>query len=66
MSKKVTVVGAGGTGICTAADLTLSGHHVTLCDVAGRSDDRIEMVRARGGVNPVSYTHLWQRFCFYK
>lgn len=51
MSKKVTVVGAGGTGICTAADLTLSGHHVTLCDIAGRSDDRIEMVRARGGVN---------------
>lgn len=51
MTKKITVVGAGATGCCTAADLTLSGHHVTLCDIAGRSDDRIEMVRARGGVN---------------
>ena len=51
MSKKITVIGAGGTGCCCAADLTLSGHQVTLCDLPGRSDDNLAMVRARGGVN---------------
>ena len=47
--KNITVVGAGGTGCCTAAELTLMGHRVTLCEVEGVCEENIAAIKARGG-----------------
>ena len=49
MKKRVTVVGAGGTGCCTAAELTLLGHCVTLCEEDGACRENMENIRKRGG-----------------
>lgn len=48
--KKITVIGAGGTGCCTAAELGMMGHEVTLCEVEGVCQENAEAVKARGGV----------------
>lgn len=47
---KVTVVGAGGTGCCTAAELTLMGHVVTLCEEEGCCAENMAAIQKRGGV----------------
>ena len=47
--RKITVIGAGGTGCCTAAELTLLGHQVTLCEQEGWCDENIAAIKARGG-----------------
>lgn len=47
--KKITVVGAGGTGCCTAAELTLLGNEVTLVEQQGWCEENIAAIKARGG-----------------
>ena len=47
--KNIAVVGAGGTGCCTAAELTLLGNHVTLCEQEGYCEENLEAIKARGG-----------------
>lgn len=49
MSKNITVVGAGSTGLATAAYLTLRGHRVLLCETAENGGD-LESIRARNGI----------------
>lgn len=47
--RKITVVGAGGTGCCTAAELTLLGNEVTLVEQQGWCEENIAAIKARGG-----------------
>lgn len=47
--RKITVVGAGGTGCCTAAELTLMGNRVTLCEQEGWCEENLAAIRTRGG-----------------
>ena len=47
--RNIAVVGAGGTGCCTAAELTLLGHHVTLCEQEGYCEENLAAIKARGG-----------------
>ena len=46
--RKITVVGAGGTGCCTAAELTLMGNRVTLCEQEGWCEENLAAIRTRG------------------
>lgn len=47
--RNITVVGAGGTGCCTAAELTLLGNRVTLCEQEGWCEENMAAIKARGG-----------------
>ena len=47
--KKITVIGAGGTGHTIAADLALRGYDVRLCDSEAYRDI-LERTAANGGV----------------
>ena len=49
MSKKITVIGAGGTGCCAAANFVLHGHEVTLCEEEGVCENNLRDIRERGG-----------------
>lgn len=50
--KKVTVIGGGGTAIMMAADLTLKGHQVTICDQEWHSA-KLRGIQAAGYVDMV-------------
>ena len=49
MSKKITVIGGGGTGCCAAGVFTLHGHEVTLCEEEGVCEGNLRDIRERGG-----------------
>ena len=49
MGKKITVIGAGGTGCCAAGVFTLHGHDVTLCEETGVCEQNIQDILDRGG-----------------
>ena len=49
MAKHITVVGAGGTGCCTAAELTLMGHQVTLLEEEDLCIENVTAIKNRGG-----------------
>lgn len=45
----ISVIGGGGTGIMMAADLTLKGHEVTLCDLE-KYGENLTAIKSRGYV----------------
>lgn len=47
--KKVTILGAGSSGMATAAYLTFSGCQVTLCDTESQASD-FGIIRRQGGI----------------
>lgn len=49
MGKRITVLGAGGTGCCTAAELALGGHEVTLLEEDGVCQKNVDAIKKRGG-----------------
>lgn len=49
MNKKVTVIGAGSSGMSTAAWLQRQGYEITLCDTEEQALD-FEVIRRQGGI----------------
>lgn len=49
MNKRITVIGAGSTGCCTVAELTIMGHQVTLCEEEGVCQNNVDAIRKKGG-----------------
>ncbi|MBN1101850.1 MAG: NAD/NADP octopine/nopaline dehydrogenase family protein [Deltaproteobacteria bacterium] len=49
MDERITVIGAGGTGLAAAADLTLAGHRVTLYEEP-EFEKNLRVVADRGGI----------------
>lgn len=49
MDKHITILGAGSTGMATAAYLTLCGCRVTLCDAESQAAD-FEQIRMQNGI----------------
>ncbi len=47
--KTVTILGAGSSGMATAAYLTLAGCQVTLCDTPAQAED-FSVIRQQGGI----------------